>query len=81
MTGDYEAWLINVLRDKEEAAAYLQVALEEYQKDENTEALLSPYSEYGALSPRAPGIPSLSSQRKSSQVELKREEKGRNCGI
>lgn len=40
MTGNYEEWLINSLKDKKEAAAYLQIALEEYQKDNNTEALL-----------------------------------------
>ena len=40
MTGDYEKWLIDSLRDKEEAANYLQVALEEYQKDGDTEVLL-----------------------------------------
>jgi DNA-binding phage protein len=39
MTGNYEEWLINSLRNKKEAAAYLQVALEEHQKDNNTEAL------------------------------------------
>jgi probable addiction module antidote protein len=40
MTGNYEEWLLNSLKNKKEAAAYLQVALEEYQKDNNTEALL-----------------------------------------
>jgi len=40
MTGNYEQWLINSLRDKKEAATYLQVALDEYQKDNDTEALL-----------------------------------------
>lgn len=40
MTGNYEEWLIHSLKDKKEAAAYLQVALEEYQKDNHTEALL-----------------------------------------
>lgn len=40
MTGNYDEWLINLLKNKEEAAIYLQVALEEYQKDNNTEALL-----------------------------------------
>lgn len=40
MTGNYEEWLINSLHNKQEAVAYLQVALEEYQKDNDTEALL-----------------------------------------
>ena len=40
MTTSYEEWLINSLRDKEEATTYLQTALEEYQKDNNTKALL-----------------------------------------
>ncbi len=40
MTGDYQAWLITSLKNKKEAAIYLQVALDEYQKDDNTEALL-----------------------------------------
>lgn len=40
ITGSYEKWLINSLRDKQEAAAYLQVALDEYQKDGNIQALL-----------------------------------------
>lgn len=40
MTGDYKQWLIQSLRDKEEAALYLQAALEEYQKEGHAEALL-----------------------------------------
>ncbi len=40
LTGDYESWLIKSLRNKKEAASYLQVALDEYQNDGNTEALL-----------------------------------------
>src|SRR5438445_13652844 len=39
-TGNYEEWLINSLVDKKEAAIYLQVALEEYQKDGDLEAFL-----------------------------------------
>lgn len=39
-TASYDEWLINSLRNKKEATAYLQVALEEYQKDDNIEALL-----------------------------------------
>jgi probable addiction module antidote protein len=39
-TGSYEEQLIASLKDKQEAAAYLQVALEEYQKDNDAEALL-----------------------------------------
>ncbi len=40
MTGNYEEWLIHSLENKKEAAAYLQVALEEYQKDGDLEAFL-----------------------------------------
>lgn len=40
MTGDYEEWLIHSLKNKKEAAAYLQVALEEYQIDGDFEAFL-----------------------------------------
>lgn len=40
LTGDYKAWLIESLHDKKAAAAYLQVALDEYQNDGDTEALL-----------------------------------------
>jgi probable addiction module antidote protein len=40
LTGSYEEQLIASLKDKQEATAYLQVALEEYQKDNDTEALL-----------------------------------------
>lgn len=36
----YEAWLVESLCGKNEAATYLQVVLEEYQKDGNQEALL-----------------------------------------
>lgn len=36
----YEDWLIDSLKNKKEAGAYLQAALEEYQTDGNTEALL-----------------------------------------
>jgi len=39
-TGDYEAWLIESLKDKKEASVYLQVALDDYQDDGNMEALL-----------------------------------------
>lgn len=39
-TLDYEAWLIESLKDKEAAASYLAVALEEYQKDNDAECLL-----------------------------------------
>lgn len=40
LTGDYEEWLVHSLKNKKEAAAYLQVALEEYQKDNNLAAFL-----------------------------------------
>lgn len=40
MTGDYEDWLVRSLRNKKEAAAYLQVALDKYQNDDNLDALL-----------------------------------------
>lgn len=40
ITGDYEEWLINSLKDKKEAAAYLQVALDEYQQDGELEPFL-----------------------------------------
>lgn len=40
MTSDYNEWLVSSLKDKNEAAAYLQVALDKYQKDGNTEILL-----------------------------------------
>lgn len=36
----YDEWLINSLKNKKEAAAYLQVALEEYQKDGDLEAFM-----------------------------------------
>lgn len=39
-TGDYQEWLIKSLKNKKEAATYLQVALEEYQNDDNLEAFL-----------------------------------------
>lgn len=39
-TGNYEEWLIDSLKNKKEAAAYLQVALEEYQDDGDLEAFL-----------------------------------------
>lgn len=40
LTGSYDEWLIKSLRDKDEAATYLQVALDEYQKDGDLEAFL-----------------------------------------
>jgi probable addiction module antidote protein len=40
LTGSYEEWLIESLRDQEEATAFLQAAFEEFQKDGDTEALL-----------------------------------------
>jgi probable addiction module antidote protein len=39
MTGDYHAWLIKSLRNKKEAELYLDAALDEYQNDDNVEAL------------------------------------------
>lgn len=39
-TGDYKEWLINSLKNKKEAAVYLQVALEEYQSDGDLDAFL-----------------------------------------
>ncbi len=39
-TGNYEEWLIHSLRNKKEAAAYLQVALGEYQNDGDLKAFL-----------------------------------------
>jgi len=40
LTGSYDEWLINSLRDKEAAAIFLQIAFEEFQKDSDMEALL-----------------------------------------
>jgi probable addiction module antidote protein len=40
LTGDYTEWLIHSLKNKKEAAIYLQVALAEYQKDGELEAFL-----------------------------------------
>lgn len=40
-TGSYDEYLIESLRDPEEAAAYLQVALEEYQEDGDLEFFLT----------------------------------------
>jgi hypothetical protein len=40
LTGNYEEWLITLLRDKQEAAIFLQVAFEEFQQDSNLEVLL-----------------------------------------
>jgi probable addiction module antidote protein len=40
LTDDYEQWLVNSLKDKEDAALYLQVALDEYQLDGNKDALM-----------------------------------------
>lgn len=39
-TRSYEEWLIEHLKDPEEAQAYLEAALEEYEKDGDTTALL-----------------------------------------
>jgi len=39
-TGNYEEWLIHSLKNKKEATAYLQVALEAYQNDDDLEAFL-----------------------------------------
>lgn len=40
LTGSYNEWLLESLQDKELMAAYLQVALDEYQLDGNSEAFL-----------------------------------------
>lgn len=39
-TSDYHEQLINLLKNKKEATLYLQVALEEYGEDGNTEAFM-----------------------------------------
>lgn len=39
-TGDYHNWLIQSLKNKKEAATYLQVALQEYQNDDDLGAFL-----------------------------------------
>lgn len=39
-TGSYHDYLMSTLKDEEEATAYLQIALDEYQKDNNTEAFM-----------------------------------------
>lgn len=40
ITGDYEEWLINSLKNKKEATVYLQLALDEYQKGGDLETFL-----------------------------------------
>jgi probable addiction module antidote protein len=40
LTGSYDDWLIKSLKNKKEAATYLQVALKEYQNDGDLEAFL-----------------------------------------
>lgn len=40
ITGSYHEWLIKSLQNKKEAVAYLQVALDEFEKDRNQAALL-----------------------------------------
>jgi len=39
-TTDYHAQLINLLKNKKEAKIYLQVAIEEYEEDDNTEVFM-----------------------------------------
>ena len=48
ITGDYEAWLINSLKNKKEAAIYLQLALDEYQEDGNVAAILLALKQVGS---------------------------------
>lgn len=40
LTSSYHDWLVSSLKNKKRAALYLQVALDEYQKDNNSAALL-----------------------------------------
>lgn len=40
LTAGYEDWLISSLQDKQEAALFLETALEEFQKDGDLKALL-----------------------------------------
>lgn len=39
-TGNYHEYLMSTLQNEEEATVYLQVALDEYQEDNNTEAFM-----------------------------------------
>ena len=40
ITGSYEAWIVNSLKDKEEATAFLDEAFESFKKDGDADALL-----------------------------------------
>jgi probable addiction module antidote protein len=40
ITGDYHDWLMHFLKNKKEAASYLQTALDEYQSDGDLDAFL-----------------------------------------
>lgn len=40
ITDSYEEWLIESLRNKDEAIIYIKVAIEEYQKDKDMKSLL-----------------------------------------
>lgn len=40
LTGDYQEWLIEHLKNKKTALTHLQVALEEYQQDDDREAFM-----------------------------------------
>lgn len=40
LTGSYEEWIVNSLKDKEEATAFLDDAFESFKKDCDAEALL-----------------------------------------
>lgn len=39
-TGNYQEWLINSLKNKKQATAFLQVSLDDYQNDGDLEAFL-----------------------------------------
>ncbi|MFA6409608.1 MAG: addiction module antidote protein [Gammaproteobacteria bacterium] len=67
-TADYHEWLINSLRSNpKEAEMYLQAAFEEYQTDNNTEALLLAMRN---VAEARGGISKLSKQTKLNRESL-----------
>ena len=69
MTGDYHAWLIEHLKDKEAACAHLQVSLEEYQLDHNKESFMLALKDVAIAQG---GIPKLAEKTKLNREHLYR---------
>ncbi len=69
LTTDYDSYIVDTLKDKQEAAIYLQTALDEYQMDGDSEALLLAFKH---IANAQGGITKLAKKTNLNRVSLYR---------